>query len=37
LYQQRGLKVRALFDRDNLPDKEQKIRNRIKANKLWVR
>ncbi len=37
LYQRRGLKVRALFDRDNLPDKEQKIRNRIKANKLWVR
>lgn len=37
IYQNRGQKVRALFDRDRLPRKEQAIRNRIKANKLWVR
>jgi len=32
-----GTRVRALFDRDNLPKSEQKIRNRIKRNNLWVR
>ncbi|MFT5000655.1 MAG: hypothetical protein ACI8YI_001258 [Paracoccaceae bacterium] len=37
IYQARGHKVRGLFDRDNLPVKEQKIRNIIKKNKLWVR
>ncbi|MEM9968041.1 MAG: hypothetical protein AAF755_08080 [Pseudomonadota bacterium] len=37
IYQRRGHKVRALFDRDNLPRKEQAIRNRIKANGFWVR
>ncbi len=37
IYQGRGHKVRALFDRDNLPRKEQKIRNLIKKNKLWMR
>lgn len=37
IYQQRGKKVRALFDRNALPRKEQAIRNRIKSNKLWVR
>jgi len=37
IYQGRGQKVRALFDRDNLPRKEQKIRNIIKKNNLWMR
>ncbi|MDK3018438.1 hypothetical protein [Pseudodonghicola flavimaris] len=37
IYQGRGTKVRALFDRDNLPRKEQAIRNRIKANGFWMR
>jgi len=37
IYQGRGHRVRALFDRDNLPKKEQKIRNIIKSNKLWMR
>ncbi|MFK7876925.1 MAG: hypothetical protein AB8B71_14270 [Paracoccaceae bacterium] len=37
VYQGRGAKVRALFDRDDLPRKEQAIRNRIKSNGFWVR
>ncbi len=37
IYQGRGHKVRALFDQNDLPRKEQKIRNRIKSNKLWMR
>ena len=37
IYQQRGHKVRALFDRNDLPRKERAIRNRIKAAGLWVR
>jgi hypothetical protein len=37
IYQGRGHKVRALFDRDDLPGKEAKIRNIIKKNKLWMR
>ncbi|MFD0979496.1 hypothetical protein [Tropicimonas aquimaris] len=37
IYQGRGHKVRAMFDRANLPRPEQKIRNRIKAAKLWMR
>jgi len=37
IYQGRGQKVRALFDRDNLPQKEQKMRNIIKKNNLWMR
>lgn len=37
IYQGRGAKVRALFDRENLPRKEQKIRNIIKKNRLWMR
>lgn len=37
VYQNRGEKVRALFDRDNLPRKEQAIRNRIKKNGFWMR
>lgn len=37
IYHGRGAKVRALFDRDNLPRREQAIRNRIKANGFWIR
>jgi hypothetical protein len=37
VYQGRGAKVRALFDQDNLPRREQMIRNRIKSNGLWMR
>ncbi len=37
VYQGRGHKVRALFDRDNLPRREQMIRNQIKKNGLWMR
>jgi len=37
IYQGRGHKVRALFDRDNLPRREQVIRNTIKRNGFWMR
>ena len=37
IYQGRGAKVRALFDQESLPRKEQAIRNRIKANGFWMR
>ena len=37
VYQNRGQKVRAMFDRDHLPLREQVIRNRIKKEKLWMR
>ncbi|MFS4582435.1 hypothetical protein [Phaeobacter sp. C3_T13_0] len=37
IYQGRGAKVRAMFDRDNLPRKEQAIRNRIKSAGFWMR
>jgi hypothetical protein len=37
LYQGRGARVRALFDRDNLPRRERAIRNRIKSERLWMR
>jgi hypothetical protein len=37
VYQGRGTKVRALFDQDNLPRREQAIRNRIKSNGFWMR
>ena len=37
VYQGRGQKVRALFDQDNLPRREQAIRNRIKSNGFWMR
>ncbi|SEO79093.1 hypothetical protein SAMN04490248_11281 [Salinihabitans flavidus] len=37
IYQGRGQKVRALFDQDDLPRKEQAIRNRIKRNGFWMR
>lgn len=37
VYQGRGHKVRALFDRNNLPRHEQAIRNRIKSEGYWMR
>ncbi|MFL4470674.1 hypothetical protein ACERZ8_12570 [Tateyamaria armeniaca] len=37
VFQGRGEKVRALFDQDNMPRKEQAIRNRIKSNGFWMR
>ncbi len=37
VFQGRGAKVRALFDQDNLPRKEQMIRNQIKKNGFWMR
>ncbi len=37
IYQGRGAKVRALFDRDHLPRREQMIRNKIKRNGFWMR
>jgi hypothetical protein len=37
VYQGRGEKVRALFDQDDLPRREQAIRNRIKKAGFWMR
>ena len=37
VYQGRGEKVRALFDQDDMPRREQAIRNRIKSNGFWLR
>lgn len=37
VYQGRGTKVRALFDRNNLPRHEKAIRNQIKAAGFWMR
>lgn len=37
IFQGKGAKVRALFDRDHLPRKEQVIRNTLKREKLWLR
>ena len=37
IYQGRGARVRALFDRSALPRRERAIRNRIKSEKLWMR
>ncbi|MCP3972346.1 MAG: hypothetical protein GY717_18880 [Rhodobacteraceae bacterium] len=37
IFHRKGHAVRALFDRDNLPRREQMIRNRIKREKLWMR
>ncbi|NBD30118.1 MAG: hypothetical protein GVY31_08775 [Alphaproteobacteria bacterium] len=37
IYQGRGQKVRALFDQDNLPKPERKLRNRIKKEGFWMR
>ena len=37
VYQNRGQKVRAMFDRHHLPRREQAIRNRIKKAGFWMR
>jgi len=37
IYQGRGRKVRTLFDRENLPRKEQAIRNAIRREGFWMR
>lgn len=37
VYQGQGHKVRALFDRTDLPRREQAIRNKIRAAGFWVR
>ena len=37
IYQGRGKKVRALFDQQNLPRREQAIRNKIKSQGFWMR
>ncbi|MDC0739636.1 hypothetical protein N6L24_15205 [Cognatishimia sp. SS12] len=37
IYHGRGQKVRALFDRANLPRKEQAIRNKIRREGYWMR
>ena len=37
IYQNKGNKARDMFDRNDLPPKEQIIRNRLKKNNLWVR
>ncbi|WP_456390700.1 hypothetical protein [Profundibacter sp.] len=37
IFQRRGHKVRAMFDRENLPNMEKKIRNQIKREGFWMR
>lgn len=37
IYQGRGQKARALFDRENLPPSEQPIRNQLKREGFWMR
>lgn len=37
VYQGRGQKVRAMFDRADLPPKEKQIRNQIKSAGFWIR
>lgn len=37
VYQNKGKKARALFDRANLPHREQVIRNTLKREELWLR
>jgi hypothetical protein len=37
VYQGKGAEVRAMFDRNNLPRREQMMRNQIKRAGLWVR
>ncbi|PWJ20496.1 hypothetical protein [Jannaschia seohaensis] len=37
LYQGKGERARALFDRENLPKREQAIRNRLRRENLWQR
>jgi hypothetical protein len=37
VYQNQGRKARALFDRENLPHREQAIRNTLRREGLWLR
>ncbi len=37
VYQGRGAKLRALIDRNNLPRREQALRNQIKSAGFWIR
>ncbi|MEJ6398386.1 hypothetical protein [Yoonia sp. 208BN28-4] len=37
IFQGRGQKLRAMFDRNDLPVKEKQIRNRIKSAGFWIR
>jgi hypothetical protein len=37
VYQNKGRKARALFDRENLPHREQVIRNTLKREGFWLR
>ncbi len=37
VYRNQGRRARALFDRANLPRREQAIRNRLKREGLWIR
>ena len=37
IFQGKGRKARALFDQNDLPRREQKIRNTLKREKLWLR
>jgi len=37
IYQGRGMKLRALIDRDNLPRREQNLRNKIKSAGFWIK
>ncbi len=37
IYQGKGAQVRAMFDRNDLPRREQMMRNRIKSEGLWFR
>ncbi|PTX54114.1 hypothetical protein C8N43_2920 [Litoreibacter ponti] len=37
IYQNKGEKARAMFDRENLPRREQALRNQLKRAKLWLR
>jgi len=37
VYQSKGEKIRSIFDRDNLPHKEELIRKRLKKRNMWFR
>lgn len=37
IYQNKGIKARGLFDRENLPSREVQIRKRLKNHNLWLR
>ena len=37
IYRGRGQKVRAMFDRADMPPRERQIRNQIKSAGFWVR